>query len=77
MSRLTIDYGIDLGTTNSSIAVFEKNGPRIIRNNENEQFTPSAVWIEKNGALRVGRAAKERALSDPINGAVEFKLPDG
>jgi molecular chaperone DnaK len=74
MSRLTIDYGIDLGTTNSSIAVFEKNGPRIIRNNENEQFTPSAVWIEKNGVLRVGRAAKERALSDPRNGAVEFKL---
>jgi len=77
MSRLTIDYGIDLGTTNSSIAVFEKNGPRIIRNNENEQFTPSAVWIEKNGALRVGRAAKERALSDPKNGAVEFKLMMG
>ena len=74
MSRLTIDYGIDLGTTNSSIAVFDRTGPRIIRNNENEQFTPSAVWIEKNGALRVGRAAKERALSDPRNGAIEFKL---
>jgi molecular chaperone DnaK len=77
MSRLTIDFGIDLGTTNSSIAVFEKNGPRIIRNNENEQFTPSAVWVEKNGALRVGLSAKERALSDPKNGAVEFKLMMG
>jgi len=77
MSRLTIDYGIDLGTTNSSIAVFDRTGPRIIRNNENEQFTPSAVWIEKNGALRVGRAAKERALSDPRNGAIEFKLMMG
>jgi molecular chaperone DnaK len=77
MSRLTIDFGIDLGTTNSSIAVFDRTGPRIIRNNENEQFTPSAVWIEKNGALRVGRAAKERALSDPRNGAIEFKLMMG
>jgi molecular chaperone DnaK len=77
MSRLTIDYGIDLGTTNSSIAVFDRTGPRIIRNNENEQFTPSAVWIEKNGALRVGRAAKARALSDPRNGAIEFKLMMG
>ena len=54
MSRLTVDYGIDLGTTNSSIAVLEKAGPRIIRNNENWQFTPSTVdragqienWLE-------------------------------
>jgi molecular chaperone DnaK len=77
MSRLTVDYGIDLGTTNSSIAVFEKNGPRIIRNNENWQFTPSAVWADRNGALRVGRAAKERVFSDPENGAAEFKLMMG
>jgi molecular chaperone DnaK len=73
MSRLTIDYGIDLGTTNSSIAVAEKNGPRIIRNNDNWQFTPSVVWVDRNGALRVGLSAKERVAGDPDNGAAEFK----
>ena len=77
MSRLTIDFGIDLGTTNSSIAVLEKNGPRIIRNNDNWQFTPSTVWVDKNGAVRVGMSAKERAFSDPENGAAEFKLMMG
>ena len=77
MSRLTIDFGIDLGTTNSSIAVLEKHGPRIIRNNENWQFTPSAVWADKTGALRVGMSAKERAFADPKNGATEFKKSMG
>jgi molecular chaperone DnaK len=77
MSRLTVDYGIDLGTTNSSIAVLEKAGPRIIRNNDNWQFTPSTVWADKNGALRVGMSAKERVFSDPKNGAAEFKLMMG
>ena len=77
MSRLTVDYGIDLGTTNSSIAVLEKTGPRIIRNNDNWQFTPSTVWADKNGALRVGMSAKERVYSDPKNGAAEFKLMMG
>lgn len=77
MSRLTVDYGIDLGTTNSSIAVLEKSGPRIIRNNDNWPFTPSTVWADKNGALRVGMSAKERVFSDPKNGAAEFKLMMG
>jgi molecular chaperone DnaK len=77
MSRLTIDYGIDLGTTNSSIAVLEESGPRIIRNNDNWQFTPSTVWADKNGAFRVGMSAKERVFSDPENGAAEFKLMMG
>ena len=77
MSRLTIDFGIDLGTTNSSVAVCEKNGPRILRNNEGWQFTPSAVWVNKSNALRVGMEARERAFSDPDNGALEFKLMMG
>ena len=77
MPRLTIDFGIDLGTTNSSIAVLEKSGPRIIRNNDNQQFTPSTVWVDKNAALRVGMSAKERVFSDPENGAAEFKLMMG
>jgi len=74
MTRLTIDCGIDLGTTNSSVALLEKHGPRVIRNNDGWQFTPSAVWIDKNGAIKVGLAAKDRILSDPDNVASEFKL---
>lgn len=77
MSRITIDFGIDLGTTNSSIAVSEKNGPRIIRNNDNWQFTPSTVWVDKNGAVRVGMSVRERVFNDPDNGAAEFKLMMG
>jgi len=73
MSRITIDYGIDLGTTNSSVSVFDKAGPRIIRNNDNWQFTPSAVWVDKNGAIRVGLSAKEKAAAEPESGATEFK----
>jgi len=74
MTRLTIDFGIDLGTTNSSIAVLEKQGPRVMRNDDGWQFTPSAVWIDKNGAIKVGLAAKDRLVNDPDNSAAEFKL---
>jgi len=74
MSRLTIDFGIDLGTTNSSIAVFEKHGPKVLRNNEGGEFTPSVVWIDKNGAVKVGAAAKDRLLTDADNSVAEFKL---
>jgi molecular chaperone DnaK len=74
MLRTTIDFGIDLGTTNSSIAVFEKQGPRLIRNNDGWQYTPSVVWMDRNGALRVGLAAKDRIVNDPDNCATEFKL---
>lgn len=74
MSRITIDFGIDLGTTNSSIAVLEKQGPRVIRNNDGWQYTPSAVWMDKNQALHVGLAAKDRLVNDSENAAAEFKL---
>ena len=74
MTRTTIDFGIDLGTTNSSIAVLDKHGPRVLRNNEGTQYTPSVVWMDKNGAIRVGAPAKDRLLTDPENSASEFKL---
>lgn len=73
--RTTIDYGIDLGTTNSSIAVLKGTEARVICNNEGASFTPSAVWIDKKGRLHVGRAAYRR-VSNP-NQAVEFKLRMG
>ena len=74
MARQTIDFGIDLGTTNSSIAALDKNGPSIFRNNEGNQITPSAVYIDKQGAIRVGDAAKDRIVSEPNDAVSEFKL---
>ena len=43
MTRATIDFGIDLGTSNSSVAVFSGERVEIIRNNENNEITPSVV----------------------------------
>jgi molecular chaperone DnaK len=77
MSRATIDFGIDLGTTNSSIAVIKGRDTEVFKNNENFEFTPSAVWIDKNDRLYVGRRAKERLEDDPENAKAEFKLQMG
>jgi molecular chaperone DnaK len=70
--RSTIDFGIDLGTTNSSIAVLKGIEPVIIKNNENDDITPSAVWISRQGQIFVGRRAKNQA-----DAAIEFKLSMG
>lgn len=72
--RETIDFGIDLGTTNSAIAVAEDDGVRVVKNNDGWEFTPSAVWIPKEGVIHVGRRARERTESDPDNAYAEFKL---
>ncbi|WBB64073.1 Hsp70 family protein [Streptomyces sp. WMMC500] len=73
----TIDYGIDLGTTNSAIAVAEDGGVRIVKNNEQWDYSPSAVYIPKKDIVHVGRRAKERTESDPANAHAEFKLEMG
>ncbi len=73
----TIDYGIDLGTTNSSIASISGTGTEIIANREGSLQTPSAVWIDKRGTLYVGRVAREHHVEDEENTAVEFKLHMG
>ncbi|MFO1085859.1 MAG: Hsp70 family protein [Reyranellaceae bacterium] len=78
MRRTTIDFGIDLGTTNSSIAIADGRDARIIPNKLGAGITPSAVWIDRRGSLHVGDEAKRRALDDdPYNAAVEFKLRMG
>ena len=77
MPRSTIDFGIDLGTTNSEIAVLKGTTAEVIKNNENIEFTPSAVWIDKGGHLRVGRAAKERIEDFPEDAYCEFKRDMG
>jgi molecular chaperone DnaK len=77
MNRTTIDFGIDLGTTNSAIARLDGVGTEIIKNNEQSDTTPSAVMFDGHGRLIVGRAAKERAEYDPDNACAEFKLRMG
>lgn len=77
MARTTIDFGIDLGTTNSAIAVNDGGTPRVIKNNEGFDYTPSAVWIDRNDRLKVGKEAKDRLEDDPENAFAEFKLAMG
>ena len=72
--RMTIDYGIDLGTTNSAIAVLKGTESIVIPNSEGSSFTPSAVWIDKRGQLHVGREAKDKYEEDFENSCMEFKL---
>jgi len=64
MERQTVDFGIDLGTTNSEIAVLEGTTTRIIRTNENAEYTPSAVSFDKRSRLRVGQEAKNQQISN-------------
>lgn len=58
MNRTTIDFGIDLGTTNSAIAVLRGTITDIIQNNDHNDITSSAVSLDKRGSLRVGSRAK-------------------
>ena len=75
MERTTIDFGVDLGTTNSAIAVLDGVTPQIIKNNEDKDITPSAVYLSKKGQIYTGDKAKnalERDIS--CNDAfIEFK----
>src|ERR1700680_2557098 len=74
MPRSTIDFGIDLGTTNSEIAVFDGTSTEIIKNIDNFENTSSAVWIDKHGDMIVGQRAKEMFQRDRANAKVRFKL---
>lgn len=73
MSRTTIDFGIDLGTTNSAIAVLKGVVPEIIKNNADADITPSAVSIDKRGIIQVGQRAKNRVIEFPEDAYIEFK----
>ncbi|MFA5886701.1 MAG: molecular chaperone DnaK [Patescibacteria group bacterium] len=59
--------GIDLGTTNSAMAIMEGGLPKIIENIEGNRTTPSVVAISKNGERIVGQAAKRQAVINPEN----------
>ncbi|MGD0572922.1 MAG: Hsp70 family protein [Sedimentisphaerales bacterium] len=73
----TINYGIDLGTTKSAIAVLDELKPEVVPNREGASFTPSAAWVDKKGTIRIGRLAKERYEVDSENCAIEFKRAMG
>jgi len=77
MARATIDFGIDLGTTNSAIAVLHGAEVEVFKNNENEEYTPSVVWMDKADRLIVGRSAKQMLETDSGNAFCEFKLQMG
>ena len=73
MSRRTIDFGIDLGTTNSEISCMENGEIRVLKNYKREEYTPSVVRIDEKGTIIVGRKAYERLIDDPDNTVGEFK----
>ena len=59
--------GIDLGTTNSCVAIMEGNAMRVIENSEGARTTPSIVAYQDNGEVLVGASAKRQAVSNPKN----------
>lgn len=59
--------GIDLGTTNSCVAVMEGKNPRVIENSEGSRTTPSVVAFNQKGELLVGTPAKRQAVTNPTN----------
>jgi len=65
--------GIDLGTTNSCVAVMEGNEPVVIANDEGRRTTPSIVGFLKNGERKVGDPAKRQAITNPINTIMSVK----
>nr|WP_315250098.1 molecular chaperone HscC [uncultured Duganella sp.] len=65
--------GIDLGTTNSLIAVWEHGAARLIPNSLGEVLTPSCVSLDEDGTILVGRAARERLQTHPDRSAAVFK----
>jgi molecular chaperone DnaK len=59
--------GIDLGTTNSCVAVMEGNTPKVIENSEGARTTPSIVAYQEDGEILVGASAKRQAVTNPRN----------
>src|ERR1043165_9522245 len=65
--------GIDLGTTNSVIAVLEGGEPTVIPNAEGARLTPSVVAISKSGERLVGQIAKRQSVTNPENTVFSIK----
>src|SRR5262252_3377635 len=65
--------GIDLGTTNSVVAVMEGGEPTVIVNQEGARLTPSIVALSKDGERLVGQVAKRQAVTNPENTVFSIK----
>src|SRR5688572_13555159 len=65
--------GIDLGTTNSCVAVMEAGEPVVIPNAEGGRITPSVVALAKSGERLVGQVAKRQAITNPDNTVYSIK----
>lgn len=65
--------GIDLGTTNSCVAVMEGNQPVVIQNSEGKRTTPSVTAFLDNGEVKVGDPAKRQAIINPVNTIASVK----
>ena len=65
--------GIDLGTTNSVVAVMEGGEPVVIANSEGGRLTPSVVGFSKTGERLVGQVAKRQAVTNPENTVFSIK----
>src|SRR3954464_1815679 len=65
--------GIDLGTTNSCVAVMEAGEPVVIPNAEGGRITPSVVALSKSGERMVGQVAKRQAITNPDNTVYSIK----
>ena len=65
--------GIDLGTTNSAMAVMQSGKPEIIANSEGNRTTPSVVAVNKNNERLVGQVARRQQVTNPTNTIYEVK----
>ncbi len=65
--------GVDLGTTNSSVATLDGTSAKVYDNNTGDKCTPSAIWVDARSHMFVGKLGKQRAEDDPDNAAAEFK----
>jgi molecular chaperone DnaK len=71
MAKKTI--GIDLGTTNSVVAVMEGRDPKVLENEEGHRLTPSVVGFAKDGEILVGQVARRQAITNPENTVYSIK----
>src|SRR6202048_1360630 len=65
--------GIDLGTTNSVVAIMEGRDPKVIENEEGSRITPSVVGFSKDGEILVGQVARRQAITNPENTVYSIK----
>src|SRR5690242_12377400 len=65
--------GIDLGTTNSVVAIMEGRDPKVIENEEGSRITPSVIGFSKDGEILVGQVARRQAITNPENTVYSIK----